>query len=91
MHHKNALSIAKELKEKGYQLIALEQSQHSIPISKFSQFSNPVLLIVGNELTGVDPALLEICDAVIEIPMRGVKRSLNVEVAFAIAASALMK
>ena len=45
-----------------------------------------IALVVGNEVTGVDPDLLDLCDRVVYIPMRGSKRSLNVEVAFAIAA-----
>lgn len=45
-----------------------------------------VVLVVGNEVTGVDPGLLELCDRIVYIPMHGSKRSLNVEVAFAIAA-----
>lgn len=48
--------------------------------------NNQVVLVVGNEVTGADPGLLELCDRIIYIPMHGSKRSLNVEVAFAIAA-----
>jgi tRNA G18 (ribose-2'-O)-methylase SpoU len=46
----------------------------------------PILLILGNEIAGIDPELLTLCEQVIAIPMYGRKRSLNVEVAFAIAA-----
>ncbi|MEJ5241063.1 MAG: TrmH family RNA methyltransferase [Anaerolineales bacterium] len=45
-----------------------------------------IVLILGNEIAGVDPELLQLCEKVIAIPMRGQKRSLNVEVAFALAA-----
>jgi len=65
-----------------------------LPDSQFpdSQSTNlpAVILIVGNEVTGVDPALLDLCDRIIYIPMRGQKRSLNVEVAFGVAVSQLM-
>jgi 23S rRNA (guanosine2251-2'-O)-methyltransferase len=44
---------------------------------------------VGNEVTGVDPALLELCERIVYIPMQGKKRSLNVEVAFGVAVFAL--
>lgn len=44
-----------------------------------------IVLVFGNEVTGVDPALLDACDRIFAIPMRGRKHSLNVEVAFAIA------
>lgn len=49
-----------------------------------------MVLIVGNEVTGVDPGLLDLCDKILYIPMRGEKRSLNVEVAFGVAVSWLM-
>jgi tRNA G18 (ribose-2'-O)-methylase SpoU len=47
------------------------------------------VLIVGNEVTGVDPGLLELCDNIFYIPMRGKKKSFNVAIAFGIAAYAL--
>jgi tRNA C32,U32 (ribose-2'-O)-methylase TrmJ len=37
-----------------------------------------VALILGNEVTGVDTAVLELCDKIIEIPTFGLKNSLNV-------------
>lgn len=49
------------------------------------------VLILGNEIVGVDPELLDLCDHIVHIPMRGHKRSFNVEVAFAIAAYSLAK
>jgi tRNA G18 (ribose-2'-O)-methylase SpoU len=51
-----------------------------------SETDKRIVLVVGNEVTGVDPGLLDLCDQIVHIPMRGGKRSLNVEVAFAIAA-----
>jgi len=47
------------------------------------------ILIVGNEVTGVDPDLLNLCEAIFQIPMRGEKKSFNVAIAFGIAAYAL--
>jgi tRNA G18 (ribose-2'-O)-methylase SpoU len=44
---------------------------------------------VGNEVAGIDPALLASCDRVLSIPMWGAKRSLNVAIAFGIAAYGL--
>lgn len=45
-----------------------------------------IIFIVGNEVRGLSPAILKRTDAVVEIPMRGKKESLNVAVAFGIAA-----
>jgi tRNA G18 (ribose-2'-O)-methylase SpoU len=54
-------------------------------------FESPTLqvLLVGNEVTGVDPELLDLCDQIFYIPMRGEKKSFNVAIAFGIAAYAL--
>jgi tRNA G18 (ribose-2'-O)-methylase SpoU len=47
-----------------------------------------VCLIIGNEVAGVSPRLLAACSRHAAIPMLGVKDSLNVAVAFGIAAHA---
>jgi tRNA G18 (ribose-2'-O)-methylase SpoU len=47
------------------------------------------VVVVGNEVTGVDPELLDLCDQILYIPMRGEKKSFNVAIAFGIAAYAL--
>jgi len=84
---RNALKSAQMLQAQGLRLVALEQSPRAVALTAFTlRPAGGIALIVGNEVTGVDPALLEMCDDVVEIPMRGQKRSLNVEVAFAIAA-----
>jgi len=48
--------------------------------------SIPVIVIVGNEVTGVDPGLLDLSDSIFHIPMQGGKKSFNVAIAFGIAA-----
>lgn len=85
-HSRNALSLALSLKAQGKRLIALEQTPASLPLQTHPAVNAPAVLIVGNELTGIDPGLLALCDETLEIPMRGAKHSLNVEVAFALAA-----
>jgi tRNA G18 (ribose-2'-O)-methylase SpoU len=49
------------------------------------------VLVVGNEVCGVDPGILELCEQIVYIPMAGTKRSLNVAVAFGIAAFTLAR
>jgi tRNA G18 (ribose-2'-O)-methylase SpoU len=49
----------------------------------------PILLVVGNELSGVDPGILDACERIVAIPMQGYKQSLNVAIAFGIAAYSL--
>jgi len=94
-HSNNALETANQLKADGHTLIALEQDERATVLGdpstslRFAQ-GDKLILIIGNEVTGVDPALLGLCDHIIHIPMRGRKHSLNVEVAFAIAAYTLL-
>lgn len=80
----NLSRVVKKLKREGFSIVALEQDKKSIDYRKFRSKS-PVALIVGNEVRGLSSATLKQCDAVIEIPMRGKKESLNVSVAFGIA------
>ncbi|HNN13945.1 MAG TPA: TrmH family RNA methyltransferase, partial [Anaerolineales bacterium] len=47
------------------------------------------VLLLGSEVSGVDPDLLDLCDEVFYIPMQGQKRSFNVAIAFSIAAYAM--
>jgi len=88
-YSRNALETAVGLKNKGHPLIALEQDDRATSLLEFSipkyQSLVPVL-IVGNEVTGTDPELLDICNQIVHIPMLGSKHSLNVEVAFGITA-----
>lgn len=83
-HRKDPLPILKKLKKDGFQIIALEKNNTSIDIKDFKS-DNKVCLILGNEIDGVNDDLLKYADAVVEIPMRGQKISLNVSVAFGIA------
>lgn len=86
-YYNNALDAARQLQAEGYQLWAVEGGETAE--SLFEVTAEPeatILLIVGNELTGIDPDLLDLCDRVLYIPMYGRKSSLNVEVAFGIAA-----
>ncbi len=66
------------------QTVAIEQSTKSVPYDKFD-YTMPICLIVGNETTGVSKEVLEMTDAIVEIPMFGVNISLNVVVSLGIA------
>jgi tRNA G18 (ribose-2'-O)-methylase SpoU len=79
------------MKENGYIIWALEKTSMSQSIFNFeiSESSQPTILVVGNEITGVDPDVLKLCDAHLHIPMVGLKNSLNVAIAFGIAVYSL--
>ncbi len=90
--HKDAVELIKKLKKENFEIWALEQTKHSSPIhSVLRQLNTPknIVLVVGNEVTGVDLGILEIADRIVHLPMRGQKRSFNVAIAFAVAAQIL--
>lgn len=71
------------LKEDGWQIVAIEQTAHSISLHEFTA-TDKVVYIFGNEIDGVSKELLSLADAVVEIPMHGQKESLNVSVSVGI-------
>ncbi len=87
---KTIAPLINRLKKDGFTVVALEQDANSIDYRKLNT-KNKIALIVGNEVTGVTKSTLKKCDAIIEIPMMGVKESLNVSVATGIALSRIVK
>lgn len=88
-YHPNGFHLAHALHDQGYRLIGLERSSKATPLAQFDLSivaDHPFVLIMGNERAGVDPGILETCDNVVSLPMRGDKASLNVSVAFGVAA-----
>lgn len=69
-------------------LVALEQAASSIPVSNY-QPPDEFALLLGEEVNGIEPHYLALCDSIIEIPMHGQKESFNVSVATGIALYAL--
>ena len=67
-----------------YELVVLEQCRKSVDYKTYKPQNN-FALIVGNEVGGVPRDVLDLCDKIIEIPMKGKKESLNVSVATGIA------
>ena len=87
-YHKDSVKLVRGLKKEGWQVWALEEHERAIPISTYSdsQSSTPAILILGNEVTGIDPELLELSETIFHISMYGEKTSFNVAIAFGIAA-----
>ena len=91
-YHKDGVKLVKGLKKEGRRVLALEEDERAVSINGASsplRSAQREILIVGNEVTGVDPELLDLCDEIFYIPMRGEKKSFNVGIAFGIAAYAL--
>ncbi|HQY92973.1 RNA methyltransferase [Caldilinea sp.] len=85
-HHRNSVALAETLRASGHVLWALETGGAAVSIFDIEAPPLPLVLVVGNEVTGVDPDLLALCARCVSIPMAGRKQSLNVATAFGIAA-----
>lgn len=74
-------SLVQTLKVEGYHILALEQVEGSVSLTDFRPDPHtPYALILGNEVFGVNDALLQHADQVVEIPQFGTKHSFNVSV-----------
>lgn len=61
-------------------IVAVEQSNKSIPLSELKEVEFPVAIVVGNETYGVSKEVLDMADTIVELPMYGINKSLNVMV-----------
>ena len=81
--HVDGVEICHEMILAGYCLWALEGGARAENLFKVqTPTDRPLLLVVGNELTGIDPGILNLCERVVCLPMLGSKNSLNVAGAF---------
>jgi tRNA G18 (ribose-2'-O)-methylase SpoU len=74
----NALEAVRELKARGYKLLAVEQCHGSTMLQNFSPDGQPCAVVLGNEVKGVHQEVIDECDGCLEIPQFGTKHSLNV-------------
>ena len=81
LYESDTLAICSKLKAQGYLLISIEQASHSVSLEDFRIDTNlKYALVFGHEVHGVDQQVIDISDAVIEIPQSGTKHSLNLSV-----------
>lgn len=83
-HHDDIDSLLLHLADQSYKLCALEQTPKARQLNKFSS-PDKIALVLGNELSGIDNKILQLCDIHLEIPMLGKKESFNVVQAAAMA------
>lgn len=89
-----AVDAVAALRQQGYRVIALEKTAHSKDLEEMlasDPLRSPVAFVVGHEVTGVSEAVLAAADEVAHLPMLGHKDSLNVAVAFGLAAYTLRR
>ena len=92
-HEPDTLAAVEELKRQGWLICVLEQTLGSVSLHRYTMppKGNPMALVVGNEVSGVDQRIADIADVVLEIPQQGTKHSLNVSVSAGMAMWELAK
>lgn len=76
------LSAVNELKESGYTVFAVEQTENSIPLEELQIVKHgKYAIVLGHEVHGVQQKVIDASEGCIEIPQFGTKHSLNVSVA----------
>jgi tRNA G18 (ribose-2'-O)-methylase SpoU len=83
-YYKQTWRLIDKLKKEKVFIVALEQNKKAINYLEFKP-KFPLALVIGNEVNGVSSQILKKSDKIIYLPMKGVKESLNVAVAFGIA------
>lgn len=85
-YYDNTLEAISVLHSRGYAVCCLEQVHGSVSLQDFAPTDGRgYAIVVGNEVDGVDPAVVDASDIYLEIPQFGTKHSLNVSVSAAIA------
>ena len=81
IYSSSCINTVKELKEKGYVTVAVEQVEDSIKLDNLVvDKTRRYALVLGNEVKGVNQEVVDICDYSLEIPQYGTKHSRNVSV-----------
>jgi tRNA G18 (ribose-2'-O)-methylase SpoU len=76
----SSIEKVKEFKNQGFHVIGIEQDKKSVDYKQVEKYKK-IVFILGTETVGIEQALLGLCDTIAEIPMNGIKESLNVSVA----------
>ena len=79
--HAETLSAVQHLQSGGWKVAAAEQAPNCVALQEWKPVQGERwALVLGNEVRGVAPEVLEACDLVVEMPQYGVKQSINVSV-----------
>lgn len=80
-YYQTTTEVVTMLKEQGYTVLAIEQVEGAVMLDKLDvDPTKKYAIVFGNEVMGVDQAVVDICDGAIEVPQVGTKHSINVSV-----------
>ena len=78
-YNNSTLDVIEKLKKDGIKIVSIEQDTRSVPYTVSpTPYSFPIALIVGHETTGISKEVLDASDLIVELPMFGVNKSINV-------------
>ncbi len=77
--------LVDSLRSQGFRIVGLELDERAQSLEAYAA-PEKVALVLGNEVEGIPPWVRDMCDDLVFIRQRGIKESLNVSVATAIAA-----
>lgn len=80
-YSESGVAVCQQLKEQGFELIAVEQTTDSVLLDKIEWPEKKIAFIFGNEIDGISQDIIELCNTCLEIPQFGSKHSLNISVA----------
>ena len=84
-HFESTAEAVRRLKEEGYVIVSVEQTEHSTLLQDFRPEEGArYAFIFGNEVRGVQQEVVNMSDICLEIPQYGTKHSLNVSVAIGV-------
>lgn len=89
-YFQNPLELIRKLKKEQHHIVVLEHTDASLRYDQV-KFNFPLCLVVGHEISGVSDEVVALADQSIQIPMHGIKQSLNVSVAYGIAIFEIIK
>lgn len=76
-YFKNTKEAIEKVKDEGYTVVGVELANNAIDYREY-KYPEKTALLMGHEVTGVSEEIQELCDDIIQMPMRGKKESLNV-------------
>src|SRR3990167_4018939 len=83
VYEKNTVDVIQKLQKQGVKIVAVEQDVRSKPFYQV-RYAFPLAIVVGHESNGVSKEVLDIADMIVELPMWGINKSLNVMVSLGI-------
>lgn len=84
-HYDSTMDAIDALRSEGYTIVSVEQTEKSVSLEQFASKQDcKYAFVFGNEVAGVDQAVVDASDFSLEIPQYGTKHSLNVSVSIGI-------